>query len=213
MRAFLSAIFLSFGVLAVACGAQADEGSGTASSQTQSDQGEVPRSELVEQDGLSVDEASVANDDQFVFLVDELPDDFPSGPLFVCTSDPSLGSVVGYRGLEARESDVYSETAFLRLFAQATPTENTFLQELSGFNDDEVPVDIDGLAGVSFTVSTAEPVLHPWPALSWEQSGASIQMLGEGMNEQEVLAAAISVRRASQAELDEGGLLDSVACQ
>ena len=108
MRAFLSAIFLSFGFFAAACGSQIDETSGTASSQAQSDQAEVPSSELVEQDGPGVDEGSVADDDQLVFLIDELPDDFGSGPLFVCTFDSSPGSVVGYRGLEARESDVYS---------------------------------------------------------------------------------------------------------
>ena len=108
---------------------------------------------------------------------------------------------------------MYRETAFLRLFAQPQAPENTFLTGLSGFNDAETPVDIGGLAGVAFTVSTAEPVLHPWPALALEQDGAFRQLLGEGMDEQELLAAAISVRQANEGDLDEGGLLDSVACQ
>lgn len=214
MRILLLTIFLLVGLFAAACSAEANQGSVGPSSESQPQQDDTALSEPAPDGGLvTVDDSVVVPDGPLVFVIDELPDDFPEEPLFVCTSDPSLGSVVGYRGLEARESEVYGETAFLRLFAQSTTTDNTFLQGLSGFNNDEISIDIGGLPGVSFTVSTAEPVLHPWPALSWEQDGAFIQMLGEGMDDQELLAAAISVRRASQAELGEGGLLDSVACE
>lgn len=69
VRLLFSAIFFFFGFFAATCGSQIDEPSRTTSSQAYSDQGEVPSSELVEQDGPGVDEASVGDDDQLSSLL------------------------------------------------------------------------------------------------------------------------------------------------
>jgi len=156
----------------------------------------------------TVVESASERGDARVFVVDVLPDGFDGEAFFMCLFDDGQGSIVGYRGSEVRENEVYRETPFLRLAAQPP---GSVSDEPFTSNGDEEEIVLNGTTAIAFTISTAEPVLHPWPAIRWEQDGAVLEILGEGLEADEVFDAAASVRRATQDELDANAPLDS-AC-
>lgn len=151
------------------------------------------------------------------FVVEHLPADFPPQPLFLCvdqdTESSESGSFIGYRGTVADDSPPYMETAFLRLSAIAFENDPGRTRGLDGADvGSERPALVNGGPATAFTISTAEPVLTPWPAITWQQDGATLTLLGEGMTADDVLQAAESVRVATPADLALGSFIGEEAC-
>lgn len=160
--------------------------------------------------------SSGVDKEPLAFVVADLPDDFPEQPLFWCLGgvDSTSGSIIGYRGTVAIESEEYRETAFVRM--GSLPDEHWSVSGVVGEFDsasEPVQVSIDGSDGVLFSVATAEPLLTPWPALAWRSDGAVHWLLGEGLGEEQVFAAAVSVRPATPHEISQGGFLGSEECE
>lgn len=145
------------------------------------------------------------------FVIDGLPPDFEHRPLFLCAANE--GSFVGYVGQEQREGfafdDVYDGAGFLRMAAWLDGDEG-WLDRMSGRSDQSADqlIELGGSEATLFSVTTAEPVPFSWPAVGWQIEDVSFQMIGEGMTEAEVIAAAESVRPATDAERELGGLFD-----
>jgi len=150
--------------------------------------------------------------EDLAFVIDDLPSDFEKRPLFLCVA--STGTFVGYVGEGEREGtefdDVYEGSGFLRLSVWLGD-EPGWLDRLSGRSDpsDDQPIELGDGDATLFTVSTAEPVRFPWPAVGWRLGDIRFQIIGEGMNESEVIAAAESVRAATDEERALGGLFDT----
>ena len=151
------------------------------------------------------------------FVVDRLPADFPIEPHFYCILDDGAGDgsgfVSGYRGTEHVDSEVYAETALLRLsvvrdFVELETAPMFDLRDRGS----ERSMQLKGRDAITYTVSTAEPVLTPWPAITWQQDDATLSILGEGLSDADVLEAALSVRMASADERDTGGFLGGEQC-
>lgn len=152
------------------------------------------------------------------YMVDSLPADFPEQPLFLCltdqTADRGVGFFSGYRGTVHVDSEVYTETPFLRFGkAPSQITLKSWVRLSQADEGSERALEVNGTQAIAFTMSTAEPVITPWPAIVWYQDGITLTMFGEGMSEAEVLEAAESVRRATSDELATGGFVGQEQCE
>ena len=119
----------------------------------------------------------------------------------------------GYRGGVTESVDVYGETPFLRVFVfdhgASSVDEIEPLTVASALADGdpgrEFATAVNGLAATGFWRSTAEPVLHPWPAMVWEQDSLVISILGEGLTRTDVEAAARSLQPVTRQEFESEG--------
>ncbi len=154
--------------------------------------------------GLVVATTACSNDQpraSMYLVASELPEDMAGNPLFGCVSGPDEAPthvVTGYRGTEPLDLEVYDETPFLRIFVNSSDSPDTpsSVSEAAASLADpgtEFPTRISGHDAIGFEVSTAEPILTPWPGVAWEQNSVVVTVIGEGLDRQMLSAAANSV--------------------
>jgi hypothetical protein len=116
---------------------------------------------------------------------------------FGCAGSTDQGhdlTVLGYRGNGGDETGVRMESDLLRVFGHAGPPAEELIGELAD-EGSRTDVTVRGRPGWTFTVTTAEPVPFPWPAVGWSDGGSrTFMIMGEGLDQGEVLAVAESLQ-------------------
>ena len=156
----------------------------------------------------------------YLFLIDDLPDSFPAFALATCSAeqDGSRGSIAAYAGTEQIDTEEYMGTPRLTLSVfgkgndSALPRDTVDELVSGGDPNSSFVVDVAGHPAVGFTMSSAEPRLTPWPAVTWETDDIVFVLLGRGMNRDDVMAAANSVRAVDREEFESAGRRNAELC-
>lgn len=132
---------------------------------------------------------------------------------FACATSPDEAvqmTVLGYRGDGRYKTAERHETALLRIFGYHGEQGGTVGRADSGSIEE---VTIRGHPGRSFTITTAEPIPAPWPAITWtEGDSLAMEIVGEGLDHEAVLAVAESLEPLTQEQFNEMTADHSVPC-
>lgn len=130
-----------------------------------------------------------------------------------CVTSPDEAvqmTVLGYRGDGRHKTAERHETALLRIFGHHSEHGGMVGSADSGSIEE---VTIRGHPGRSFTITSAEPIPAPWPALTWtEGDSLTMEIVGEGLDYEAVVAVAESLEPLTQEQFNEMTADHSVPC-
>lgn len=114
-------------------------------------------------------------------------------------SGKSLASL-GYRSDDRYTTEERAETALLRIFAFEGDRTDELLDQVD--EGSVVASEVRGVDGWRFTITSAEPVPLPWPAILWHEGDVTVEIVGEGLKANDVKVVADGIEFISRADFE-----------